>query len=214
MRVLSLSVLGVATALALLAGGCRKDTSEAEMHARIVSGLGVNVSFGQSPTQTQAVLGQPTATTTRGKRTEDHYVAPNPDNATPAMPDLEATQLTLSFYDSKLVRVYNRYHPELEGAKNPPFVLEPVPGAKLGNKRSQLEAALGPPNYGELKDGWRFAAEDGATVTVLPQYTEVPSLGESLVSALTVSYIATGADPGRGEYFDKKQQVQDSLHNR
>lgn len=211
---LQYAVLIVALAL-LTVAGCQKKDAGKEMYDRISSGAGIGLSFGSSPEQAHVRLGKPAVTTERGKIVEDHYLPLAATYAPPKMPDPEQVQLTLTYYDKKLVRVFNRYHPENPSGPTPPVVAEPVPGIKLGMKRSQVESILGKPNYGQMNDGWKFVGEDGSAVVIQPIYTEVPALKEWLSSALSIEFVESGATTtGKGEFYDKKKQRNDALHNR
>ncbi len=203
----------LAAALTVLAlAGCREDP-DTEMYDRIASGAGIGLAFGSSPAHAHTKFGLPQVTTERGKILEDHYLPVPPGTAPPAMPDTNQTQLTLTYYDKKLVRVFNLYHPENPAGQTPPIVAEPVPGIKLGMKRSQVEAIMGKPNYGQMNDGWKFTGEDGSSVVVLPHYTEVPSLKEWLSSSITIEFKEAGNDPGKGEFYDKRKKRDEAIHN-
>jgi hypothetical protein len=194
--------------------GCKKERNDQELYAQVAASAGFGIAFGSSPDQVHLKLGKPTATVERGKIIEDFYVTVPPGYQTPEMPDNDQTQLRLTYYDKKLVKVYNRYRPEQPGALNPPVVVQPLPGVKLGLKRSQIEALLGKPNYGELRDGWQFVGEDGSSVVILPHYTEVESLGESLASSISIEHVDPGAaDLGKGEFFKKKKAQQEAVHS-
>lgn len=208
---LKYAALGLALGLLSLAG-CEKDTGT-ETYNHIASSAGIGLAFGTSPEQAHARFGTPTVTTERGKMLEDHYLPNVPGLAAPKMPDPEQVQLTLTYYDKKLVRVFNRYRPENPAGLTPPVVAEPVAGVKLGMKRSQVEAIMGKPNYGHMNDGWKFYGEDGSAVVVQPTYTEVESLKEFLSSAISIEYIEPGSDPGKGEVFDKRKQRQEKIKN-
>ena len=215
----------------LLLAGCQKQRDDSKLYESIAASAGIGVAFGSSPDVVHAKLGAPSQTVERGRTDEppqsdepakpakgsrlvqDFYIAVPPGIKPPEMPSSEPAQLTLTYYDKKLVTVLNSYHPELVGALTPPIVAQPVTGVQLGMKRSEIEAKMGKPNFGTLKDGWQFVGEDGSAVVIQPQYTKIESTGETLCSALSIEYQEAGASLGKGEFFEKRRQRKESIHN-
>jgi hypothetical protein len=196
-----------------LLAGCHKEAKPDELYDAIAASAGIGVAFGSSPDVVHAKLGAPSQTVERGKMTQDFYIAVRPGIKAPEMPDMSVAQLTLTYYDKKLVAVLNSYHPEEIGALTPPIVAQPVSGVQLGMKRSEIEAKMGKPNFGTLKDGWQFVGADGGAVVIQPQYTKLESTGETLANALSIELKEGGSDLGRGEFYDKRRKAQESLHN-
>jgi len=208
----ALALLGLATA-GLLLGSCHNEP-DTKTYDQISASAGIGIPFNTSPEQAEAKFGKPTQTLDRGPLHEDYYIVIPAGQEAPTMPDPTVTQFTLSFYDNKLVRVYNCYHPEIPGSSTPPVVAEPIAGVKLGLKRTQIENLLGKPNYGTMKDGWEFVGKDGRAISILPHYTEVKDLNASLASDLTIEYHESGSvNSGKGEYYEKRKQRQQTIHN-
>jgi hypothetical protein len=226
--------------LAVLLTACHKKSGDTDMYDAVVATAGIGVAFGSSPDVVHAKLGTPTQTVVRGeakpenaadqsansnaadaskpvaprgKMVQDFYIAVKPGIKPPEMPDKTVAQLTLTYYDNKLVAVLNSYHPEEVGALTPPIVAQPVNGVQLGMKRSDIEAKMGKPNFGTMKDGWQFAGEDGSAVVIQPQYTKVESTGETLASAISIEFQDSTSSSGKGEFYDKRKKRQESIHN-
>ena len=227
LRVMRL-LLALAVLALLLFSACHKGADESETYDAIVASAGIGVAFGSSPDVVHAKLGPPTQTVERGKADEpadptkkaprpkmvqDFYIAVKPGIKPPEMPDMSVAQLTLTYYDNKLVSVLNSYHPEEPGALTPPIVAQPIAGVQLGLKRSEIEAKMGKPNFGTMQDGWRFVGEDGSAVAIHPQYTKVETTGETLASAISIEFQEAGASLGKGEFYEKRRKRQESLHN-
>jgi hypothetical protein len=229
MRLPYISALLIACFAFTLLAGCRKDTSEADTYSAIAASAGIGVAFGSSPDVVHAKLGPPTQTVERGKTADppnaadpaqpvqaarmvqDFYVAVPPGIKPPEMPNPDPSQLALTYFDNKLITVVNSYRPEVPGALTPPIVAQPVAGVQLGMKRSEIEAVLGKPNYGTLRDGWQFVGEDGGAVVVQPVYTKIESSGEVLASTISIEYKEAGSSMGKGEFFDKRKQRKDAV---
>jgi len=214
--------------LGLLAVGalvsCHKQRDDIQLYDAVVASAGIGVAFGSSPDVVHAKLGAPTQTVERGgtgdpkstvkaKMIQDFYIAVPPGIKPPQMPDSGPAQLTLTYYDNKLVAVLNSYHPETPGALTPPIVAQPMPGVQLGLKRSEIEAKMGKPNFGTMKDGWQFVGKDGSAVAIQPQYTKVESTGDFLASAISIEFQEAGSVMGKGEFYDKRKKAQESIHN-
>lgn len=195
--------------LALLSSSCPEKPGR--QFAEYTTGLGLGISLGDDRTAVQAALGQPVSSTEREAFAEDYYV-PGFQGSTPPMPDLSAPQLTLMYVDRRLVRIYNHYSPADPAAPVPTFIAEPASGAKLGNRRSQFEAALGPGNHGPLNDAWRFTSDDGRAVVIQAEFVEVPSLGNERICG-TLSVALEDETVGKGEFYDKRRERNEAIHN-
>ena len=171
-------------ALLLTAASCDRSSGAGAYNAFMASDWGMGLRFGMQSVEVRNVLGEPTGRTElqSGTNSEWHYLSPESEEARAAELAMSADtpQLTLTFHNDTLVGFYNRYDP-LHVKPDPPFFPEPVQGVKLGNRLSDLTAALGKPHSETVGREWRFSNEEGNTIRVLSHYEPLTEGSAELV---------------------------------
>jgi hypothetical protein len=174
------------------------------------SDFGLGVTFEQTGAQVRAVLGEPPGRTERqgGVSVTDVYLAKDETEL-----DGSSPQLSVTYLQDKMVRLYNRYYPEDEKRQFPPFFMELLPGVKLGHRKSDFVTALGMPPEGPDRNEWRFSAKDGRQIIITAAFVEVPKAGEPLCCTLQVALVPA-TEEKRGEEYEKQQEIQRKLHDK
>jgi hypothetical protein len=192
-----IAAVGLITVLALALAGCKKPAPGQSTFDQInAGGFAIGISFDMDPNAVHAKLGPPSSSNERqgGATVVDSYLAPEATSA-----DRDTPQLELTFAAGKLIRLYNRYHPEDPTMVLPPFFIEPLPGVKLGARNVEMSGVLGVPAHtsGTAQE-WRISNRDGNMISILAQYTDMPNTEDKLCSSLTVIY-GKAQDEDRGE---------------
>jgi hypothetical protein len=187
-------------------GGCQS-TEEKMFELLADSTLGIGVKFGTSPADANAVLGPPTGEFKKqgGANVEQYYLVPDPGSAELPVPDRNTTQFSATYLEGVLARVYNRYHPEEQQPAEPPHVIEPATGVKLGGTRGDFTSVLGTAADELGQSKWEFESADGEQVTILAHFIAVEGAPEELCDSLVVSFSESIAN-ARGEAFDKEKE--------
>lgn len=147
------------------------------------SDFGVGLHFGQSPLEVQAAIGLPQASVEQqGSVNVTDYYLPEDVETT----DSDTPQLALTFLNGRLERLYNRLYPEDPDFPQPPVLIEPLPGVKVGNRKSDFITALGPPTDPLVDGEWRFKHKDGRQIVVLASFVEISYVNEQRCSVLQV----------------------------
>lgn len=182
----------------LVADACSKHspTSFSQLYR---SDFGLELAFDMSQADVQAVLGQPQASNKiqYGASVSDSYL---PKGV--SVLDGDTPQLTLTYFDGKLARLYNRWNPADEKAEYPPYFIELLPGIKLGNRKSDIVAALGQPENREIYE-WEFEHKDGRLITIVAHFTAIPNTADELMSSLLVVLVPAIPEL-KGEEIDAK----------
>ncbi|MBN2081048.1 hypothetical protein JW859_02455 [bacterium] len=168
----------------LLTAGCDRGV---KMFDRLsTTDFGLEIAFGMSPNDVQKAIGPRAQQTSLQEGISEtwHYLPPEVVTT-----DSDTSQLALTFHQKQLVRVFNRMHPEDEQLAPPPLFAEPLPGVKVGNRKSDFIEALGQPTNPEAGDEWRFEAKDGRKIILLARFVEIPNTNEQRCSALQVTLI-------------------------
>lgn len=187
-------------AVLVVAAGCQ--TKEAGVYQGLLqTDFNLGISFGMSPSQVHNVLGEPSSTQERqgGASIEENYL---PEEITE--PGDMVPYCIFTFNHEELIRVANKYFPEDISLGNPPFFAEPLPGVKLGARRSAFVDALGPGEKGGMGETWRFEGPDGELITVKAWFTDLASIGDALCSTMSVTYTVKVETP-RGEALKEKK---------
>jgi hypothetical protein len=163
--------------------------------------FGIGVNFEDSTDRVHGVLGPPTTTREiQGEANIEEFWF----SAAMQVMDPGTPQLSLNFHNGSLKRVHNAYNmldPELP---EPPFIIEPVPGVKLGIRRSGFVDALGAPTDSVIVDKWAFRGPEGRQLVLTAEFTDNEETGDSLCTRLTV--VLVDALPAqRGEEYEKQQ---------
>ena len=191
-------MLAVVGALAVLS--CNVGAPKAgKYHILYASDFGLEISLGMTPAEVHAKLGTATGSETLqgGVVLVEYYL---PEGKTARAVDVP--ELALTYVNSKLTRLDNNYDPAAEDQLFPPFFIEPAEGIKLGLRKSDFVAALGTPEQGPAGDFWRFLADDGSTITIRVDFTDIAYTPDSLCSRLIFSWTPPVSVP-RGEELDK-----------
>jgi hypothetical protein len=173
------------TALAgvlLVLGGC-SDPS-AKMFDRLnASDFGLGVYFGQTPLDVEGAIGLPQASVEQqGRAAVTDFYLPEDVKTT----DSDTPQLALTFLNNKLERLYNRLYPEDPNMPQPPVLVQPLPGVKAGNRKSDFIAALGPATDPLVENEWRFKSKDGQQIVIQATFVQMVDLNEQRCSILQV----------------------------
>jgi len=163
--------------------------------------FGLEITFGMSPNEVQKAIGPRDAETTlqEGISNTWHYL-PHKVETT----DSDTAQLALTFRNKQLVRIFNRMHPEDPQIAPPPLFAEPLPGVKVGNRKSDFIDALGQPTDLLAGDEWRFEAKDGRKILVLATFIEIPLTNEQRCSVLQVTQIPAVTEL-KGEQIEENE---------
>lgn len=167
----------------------------------LASDFGLGINFADTPDRVHSVLGQPTTTREiQGEANIQEYWF------SPALQvvDVDTPQLSLNFHDGSLKRLNNAYNaldPELP---EPPFIMEPVPGIKLGIRRSSFVDILGAPTDSVIQDTWNFKGPEGRQIVLMADFTDNEATGDSICTRLQV--VLVDALPlQRGEEYEQKK---------
>lgn len=181
---LRLQLLVLLAASLLLAGCGDRDTKMFERLYATDFGLGIRFELSQA--DVRGILGEPAATVSLqdDANVTDHYL---PENVTDTSSD--TPQLALTYLDDVLVRCFNRWVPEDPEQPSSPFFMEPLPGVKLGNRKSAFVDALGPPTDPIAGNEWRFEHKDGRRIMITAAFTELPNTEDQLCSVLQIVLI-------------------------
>lgn len=179
-RTVVLITLALGAGLAL--GGCAHGGSK--MFGRLESSdFGLGLYFGQSPMDVQGAIGLPQASVQQqGSANVTDFYLPEDVKTT----DSDTPQLALTYLNNSLERLYNRLYPEDPGRPQPPFFIEPLPGVRAGNRKSDFITALGPPTDPLVDGEWRFKSKDGRQIIIQASFVQMPSLNEQRCSMLQV----------------------------
>jgi hypothetical protein len=186
--------------LALLLSGCT--SRESRMFDELsASDFGCDIYLGQSPRDVHDALGSPQATVEKqtGSNVTDHYL---PEDVTTT--DSDTPQLALTYLDGKLVRLYNRYHPDDPDLPLPPIYIEPLPDVKVGNRKSDFVTALGSETDPLRENEWRFAHKDGRKIVVLAAFAPMAYTNEPRCSVLQVVLVPS-VEELKGEELQKRE---------
>jgi hypothetical protein len=205
-----LFLMAGAVALALALCACKKEAQSGLYDKLYASDFGVKVHFNISSDMGQDLLGPPTGRTTRqgGASVTDFYLG----EGLTAL-DSDTPQLSVTYLNDKLMRLYNRYYPEDSSRPLAPFFIEPVPGVKLGNRKSEFVKALGNPTDAVSENKWVFTNKDGESITIITDFVDVPAAGESLCCALAIAY-TPAAEQLRGEEYKKQQEAEKKMRGK
>ena len=190
--------------------GC-KDEQTSTFNRIVGTDFGLGLAFELSKDQVVDVIGEPATTVDKqsGTRVVDFYISPevladDPDAEYPT--DANTPQLQLTYLNGYLFRLYNRWIPEDEAVPYPPFFMEPVPGVKLGCRRSDIQDALGPPSDPIIGTIWKFKhKKDGRQIQIEAGFTEMPTSEEELCTSLSIVLI-----PSVTEYAGEEKEKRDN----
>jgi hypothetical protein len=200
-------LLAALVSLALGAAACG-NRSARTFDKLYASDFGLGVHFDQTGAQVRGVLGEPPGRLERqgGASVTDVYLGKNESAL-----DGSSPQLSVTFLQDKMVRMYNRYYPEDETRPQPPFYMELIPGVKLGHRKSDFVMALGVPPGGADRNEWRVAAKDGRQIIIVAEFVDVAKAGEPLCCTLQVSLVPASAEQ-RGEEYQKQEELKKKIH--
>jgi hypothetical protein len=213
-----LAAIAACAALLCLAG-CKENPDVKVFDQIYQSDFGLGLSFEWTSSQVVYKLGEPDERTTKqnGLNIEERYLPESlvdTEGKTIANVNRDTPQFSVTYLDSKLVRLYNRYYPEDPEQPLPPFFFEPIKGVKLGNRRSDFVMALGKPDSKLFGEEWRFKAEDGRTISIRAQFTEIETgmevKGDELCSRLQI-VLAPAMEELRGEEVEKQEAWKEQL---
>ena len=199
------TLLILAGAVLLIAiAGCKPKAGSPLYDNIAASNFGLKIGFDMSPADVQSVLGKPQAEqkSQAGKVVEDYYL---PGGVTGT--DRESPQLSCTFSEGKLIKLYNRYFPEDTDKLQPPFFMEVLPKVKLGSRKSDLVTALGKPTSDEATTAWQFTGADKRMVTILARFVNVEGVGDQMCCMLQVVRSEIIEEP-RGEDLEKPPAVE------
>jgi hypothetical protein len=189
--------------LLVLLAACSPSRVEVMFERLIGTDFGGGVKFGLSPGQITPALGVPTVHSSKsaGAVFVDTYL---PEGEKEALPDIP--QLQLTYNKEQLIRIMNLERPfEVDPVQPPaPRKVTVVGGVGLGSRKSEFTDKLGEPNYGTLKDQWRFAGKDGRSVNIQAYFTENPDTKEPICSKLIIALSPKVAEQ-RGEQYEGKK---------
>jgi hypothetical protein len=182
----------------LVADACSK-RSPTSFNQLYRSDFGLEIGFDMAQAGVQAVLDQPQVSNKiqYGASISDSYL---PKDVTEL--DGDTPQLTLTYFDGKLARLYNRWNPADPEADYPPYFIELLPGIKLGNRKSDIVTALGQPENREIYE-WEFEHKDGRLITIVAHFTGIQNTDDELMSSLLVVLVPAFPEL-KGEEIDKK----------
>jgi hypothetical protein len=186
----------------LAAAGCQSDPGAAMFAKLLASDFGIGAQLGATRAQTIAKLGQPKQSTSAagGRIVTESYIPQSVPTYAPDTP-----QLTVDYNDGALTRLTNTYRPFDNPAQpDPPYKLLLIPGVGLGSRKSDFDSRLGKPNFGALKDQWRFVGKDGRSISVQALFTNDPKSGEPICTKLVVALAPKVAEQ-RGEQYEGKK---------
>jgi hypothetical protein len=173
--------LVLAGTLALVAGcGDRASRKYEELNS---SDFGLGIHFGDSPKTVHGYLGRDCIVEDLQNQTNITEFYLPPDITTT---DSDTPQLALTYLNGGLERLYNRMYPEDESRAVPPWLIEPLPGVKVGNRKSDFIDALGPPSDPLNEGEWRFKHKDGRQIVVMASFVEMPYVKEQRCNILQV----------------------------
>lgn len=191
---------------ALLAVACGDKQQQQTFEQLHSTGFGLGIGFDQQQQAVQDKLGQPQATEERlgGINKIDYYLPLeliSPELSVQPVPGPDTPQLSLSYFEGKLRRLYNSWRPEDSTQPDPPFFIEPLKGVKLGVRKSAFTEVLGMPQEGMTGDSWIVRSKEGETITINASFVDVESAGEALCDSLLVVY-APAVETSRGEAYE------------
>jgi hypothetical protein len=190
--------LGVALTAIVLASACNRH-EQAVFGKLYASDFGLEIHFSQTPAQVQEVLGPPSSELeVQGGLSLTYYYLPPEETNT----GVDTPQLALTFLHGKLARIYNRSLPDDPEQPPPPYVVEPLTGARLGSRKSSFVAALGPPTNPITGNEWKFRARDGRTILLTTAYASPPGRDDPLCSVLHI-VLAPSIEEARGEEIEQ-----------
>lgn len=203
---LNRSFLTIILLLVALAAGCQ-DNDTALFSQVYESDLGINVAFLQLPAEVQAVLGEPAVTNENqgGTRIMEFYLPRDLIDATAEgalRTDSDTPQLSVTYINGRLYRLFNRWYPEDSSQPFPPFFIEPVPGVKLGNRNSDFIDALGVAIHPVPGTTWRLEHKDGRMLQIEATFTKMPDSADQLCSSLSITLIPS-IEERKGEEREK-----------
>jgi len=189
-------------ALALLSGSCAKKGG-AMFDKLIASDFGIGIHLEDSADTVHAALGQPTTTkdVQADVNVEEFYFS----QSMPKM-GVNTPQLSLNFQEGKLIRVHNAYDATNPDLPKPPFIIEPVPGIKLGIRRSGFIDILGKPTDSVITDTWVFKGSQGRQIVLRAEFSKSETAGDALCKRLQV-VLVNAIPPQRGEAYEPKGET-------
>lgn len=184
----------------LLAASCGKKNSP-WFDQIMASDFGIGVHLGDTQGAVHSVLGEPNnSKDVQGEaNVEEFYFS----QSMPVM-GLDTPQLSVNFQDGVLMRLHNAYNALDPDLPKPPFIMEPVPGIKLGIRLSDFVDVLGQPTDSVITPTWVFKSKDGREIVLKAEFTENEKTGDSLCTRLQVVLVNKIA-PQRGEAFEQKK---------
>jgi hypothetical protein len=187
-----LPVVMLLLGLAFQLQSCKRNSEEPVYEAFMASDCGIGVTIGMQSSDVRNRLGEPTGRTELqgGANEEWHYLNPSAEEAQqlPLVMQDDTPQLTITFHNEKLAAMYNLAASE-EDDPEPPFIIEPVVGVKLGSRLSDFEKALGKTESETVGREWRFASDEEGTIRVLAHFEPLSEGSSELIcTSLQVSW--------------------------
>jgi hypothetical protein len=187
--------------LTLVVAGC--SSREGEIFNQLESSdFGLGIYFGQSPYDIRTVLGAPQEKVEKqsGENITDCYL---PEDVTTT--DSDTPQLALTYLSGRLVRCFNRMYPEDPDMPLPPVFIEPLPGVKLGNRKSDFISALGPETDPMKENEWRFKHRDGRQIVIMASFVELAYVKEQRCSVLQIVQVPA-VEELKGEQVEAREK--------